>query len=256
VKVFISWSGVKARRVAVALKGFLQDVNQGTNVWFSDSDIAAGQRWGMELANQLDKSEFGIICVTYEALQSPWVLFEAGALGRSVQGGRVCPYLIDLTRRELAGPLTQFQAKEATKSQTWELVLAINFGMASGSLPEQRLEKYFITFWPALEAEISAVNRDIRALPLELHRQFMTIVPRALYDVREIEMLAAYSDLAVWEINWNQAAIHVWHEVLREALDHERLPELLDQIAERAPVLSERLASLRDWLVDDVKSIS
>ena len=36
----------------------------------------------MELANQLDKSEFGIICVTHEALQSPWVLFEAGALGQ------------------------------------------------------------------------------------------------------------------------------------------------------------------------------
>jgi hypothetical protein len=128
--------------------------------------------------------------------------------------------------------------------------------MASGPLPEQRLEKYFNTFWPAFEAEINAVNRDIRALPLELHRQFMTVVPPALYEVREIEMLAASSGLAVWEINWNQAAIHVWREVLRVALDHERLPELLDQIAEQAPVLSERLASLRGWLVDDVKSTS
>ena len=135
--------------------------------------------------------------------------------------------------------------------------MAINFGMESGSLPEQRLEKYFNAFWPALEAEISPVNRDIRALPLELHRQFMTVVPRTLHSIREIEMLAAYSDLPVWEINWNQAAIHVWREVLRVALDHERLPELLDRIAERATAfISEPLASLRGWLVDDVKSTS
>lgn len=253
MKVFISWSGVKARRVAVALKAFLQDVNQGTNVWFSDSDITAGQRWGMELANQLESSEFGIICVTNEALQSPWVLFEAGALGKSVQGGRVCPYLIDITRRELVGPLTQFQAKEATKSQTWELVVAINFAMVNGSLPEQRLEKYFNTFWPALETEIAAVNRDIHALPLDLHRHFMTVVPQALHNVREIEMLAAFSDLPVWEINWNQAAVHVWREVLRVALDHQRLGGLLDQITERAPVLSERLGPLREWLVHEVE---
>jgi hypothetical protein len=38
--------------------------------WFSDTDISAGERWGLELANQLEATHFGIICVTEESLQS------------------------------------------------------------------------------------------------------------------------------------------------------------------------------------------
>lgn len=37
--------------------------------WFSDTDISTGERWGLELANQLEATDFGIICVTEESLQ-------------------------------------------------------------------------------------------------------------------------------------------------------------------------------------------
>lgn len=96
MKVFLSWSGTKARFVATAMKVFLQDVNQRTIVWFSVSDILAGERWGLKLATELEGTDYGIICVTQESLQSPWTLFEAGALAKSVTGSRVCPYLIDV----------------------------------------------------------------------------------------------------------------------------------------------------------------
>ena len=115
MKIFISWSGEKARRVAVALKAFLQDVNQGWIPWYSDADILAGQRWGAELATELETTEYGIVCVTQESLQNPWPMFEAGALSKSVKGARLCPYLIDIARSQLIGPLSQFQAKEASK---------------------------------------------------------------------------------------------------------------------------------------------
>ena len=44
MKIFISWSGEKARRVARAVKAFLQDVNQQLIPWFSDTDISVGRR--------------------------------------------------------------------------------------------------------------------------------------------------------------------------------------------------------------------
>lgn len=31
--------------------------------WFSDRDISAGERWRLELANQLEATDFGTICV-------------------------------------------------------------------------------------------------------------------------------------------------------------------------------------------------
>ncbi len=126
MKVFISWSGEKSRLVAIGLKAFLQDVNQRIIAWFSDTDIKAGDRWGNELASRLESSNYGIICVTQESLQSPWVLFEAGALGKVVTGSKVCPYLIDLTRKQLTGPLSQFQSKEATKEQTLEMLQSLD----------------------------------------------------------------------------------------------------------------------------------
>src|SRR5215217_1554754 len=110
MNIFISWSGEKSRRVALAMKAFLQDVNQRIIAWFSDADISAGERLGLELATKLETTDYGIICVTQASLESQWILFEAGALGKSVKGGRVCPYLIDLSRKQLSGPLSQFQA--------------------------------------------------------------------------------------------------------------------------------------------------
>src|SRR5262249_10267255 len=105
MKIFISWSGERSKRVAEALRAFLQDVNQNVEPWLSETDIGAGSRWGDELAKQLEQTSFGIICLTREAANSSWLLFEAGALSKSVIGSRVCPYLIGIEPKKLEGPL-------------------------------------------------------------------------------------------------------------------------------------------------------
>ena len=85
MKIFVSWSGGKARRVAKALKAFLQDVNQQLMPWFSDTDISGGQRWGLELANQLETTNYGIVCVTQESIRNALAagenFIERGVLG-------------------------------------------------------------------------------------------------------------------------------------------------------------------------------
>ena len=250
MKIFISWSGEKARRVAVALKAFLQDVNQHLIPWFSDTDISAGGRWELELATQLETTDYGIVCVTQESLQNPWPMFEAGALGKSVKGGRVCPYLIDLTRNQLEGPLSYFQSKEANSTQTWELLQSINLNVPSGPLPEARLRKYFDVFWPALEEAIRLANRDLRPLPNSLYLRLLELLPRVFYNVREIEMLAAYSDVPIWEINLNQAAIHVWRELIQIANRHKKLEGLMQRLVEKYPknpAFQELGTAVQDW---------
>ncbi len=248
MKIFLSWSGEKAKHVATAMKVFLQDVNHRTIVWFSPSDIYAGERWGLQLATELESTDYGIICVTQESIQSPWVLFEAGALAKSVKGGRVCPYLIDVRVSQLPGPFSQFQTKLATKSDTWELLQAINFAMADEALPEERLSRYFDNFWPDLELVLSRVNREFQELPQDLRTELLETLPQIFYIVRDIEWKAVEAGIPIWEINLNQAAVHVWREVIQVATTYKKLEELLNQMAnDRAyAAYKDRFTTLRD----------
>jgi len=54
--------------------------------WFSDVDIDAGSRGLNVIQERLDASAFGIIVVTPENLNKPWLVFEAGALSKRLKG--------------------------------------------------------------------------------------------------------------------------------------------------------------------------
>ena len=59
---------------------------------------------------------FGIICVTEVNQENPWLNFEAGALAKTLNQSRVCPYLIGMRPSDLKGPLSQFQSIHADKN--------------------------------------------------------------------------------------------------------------------------------------------
>ena len=92
----------------------------------SKEAIPAGTRWANEVAGELEASDFGIICVSRSNLDSPWLNFEAGALGKKLDHARVCPYLIDLEPTDIDGPLTQFQMVPVTIEGTSDLVRSLN----------------------------------------------------------------------------------------------------------------------------------
>ena len=79
MKIFISWSGPRSKAMAEALKEWLPNVIQAVDPWVSSSDIDAGMRWTPALAEQLQQTQLGILCLTAENLNAPWLLFEAGA---------------------------------------------------------------------------------------------------------------------------------------------------------------------------------
>jgi TIR domain len=156
MKVFISWSGERSQKIGNALREWIPVVLHYVEPWLSHADIDAGQRWADEVAKELENSNFGILCVTRENVDSPWVLFEAGALAKSMQGSRVIPLLLDLEVRDITGPLAQFQAKKVDRTGMFEVIQALN-KLATRAEPDNRVEQLFDALWPRLEKEIGAI---------------------------------------------------------------------------------------------------
>src|SRR5262245_19790474 len=85
MKVFISWSGDISKAVASALRDWLPKVIQHVKPWMSEQDIPKGTRWLGYISEQLKEVKTGIICLTPDNQQNPWILFEAGALAKTVE---------------------------------------------------------------------------------------------------------------------------------------------------------------------------
>src|SRR6266566_1158547 len=77
--VFISWSGERSQKVGTAIYDWLPMVVQSAKPWMSEEDIEKGSRGLDEIAKALDVMSVGIICLTPENLERPWILFETGA---------------------------------------------------------------------------------------------------------------------------------------------------------------------------------
>jgi hypothetical protein len=156
MRVFISWSGERSQALAHVLRDWLPLVLHYVEPWLSEADVAAGERWAQAIAKELEASNFGIICVTRENVASPWVLFESGALAKSMEGSRVVPLLLDLEFSDITGPLAQFQAKKVERGGISEVIQSIN-QTAGQPVPEPRARQLFDALWPEFEKQVANV---------------------------------------------------------------------------------------------------
>ncbi|WP_421706396.1 toll/interleukin-1 receptor domain-containing protein [Alloalcanivorax xenomutans] len=156
MKVFISWSGKRSRALANALRDWLPMVLQYVEPWVSDKDISAGDRWAQAIAGELEASNFGIICITPENLHSEWILFESGALSKSMLDAKVIPLLFGLELSDLSGPLSQFQAQKLEQSGVMEVVKAIN-KVAEAKTSEQIVDQLVPALWPRLQETLEGI---------------------------------------------------------------------------------------------------
>ena len=151
MNVFISWSGARSKAVAEALRDWLPKVLQSVEPWLSATDIEKGTKWSTEITGSLGKTEIGIVCLTPENLCSPWILFEAGALSKSLEQAKVCTYLFDLEPSNVQWPLAMFQSTKAEKDETKKLIATLNKAMGDKALAESSLNETFDLWWPKLE---------------------------------------------------------------------------------------------------------
>ena len=154
MKVFLSWSGTRSHKVALVFRDWLPSVIQEVVPYVSSEDIDKGARWSTDIAKELADSTFGILCVTRDNINAPWLVFEAGALSKTMDKAFVSPFLFDIKRSEVDGPLLQFQSTMFEKEDLRKLVQTLNKACDAHGLSMERLTKAFDVWFPTLEAEL------------------------------------------------------------------------------------------------------
>jgi len=167
MKVFISWSGLRSKELANSLRDWLPMILHYVEPFVSDKDIAAGDRWAQTIAGELENSNFGIICITPENIDSEWILFESGALSKSMLDGKVIPLLFGLELSDLSGPLSQFQAQKVEETGIMDVIKAIN-NVAENKADEKIIDRSVPALWPELE---SALDKISKKKPTEKHKR-------------------------------------------------------------------------------------
>jgi TIR domain len=158
--VFISWSGPRSQAVANALRNWLPKIINALKPWLSSADIDKGARWSSDVASRLSSAKAGIICLTPSNLHADWILFEAGALSKTLENTYVCTLLVGLKPSDLGPPLAQFQATKAEKEDVFGLLKTLNSGLGDGALADGHLAEAFEVWWPKLMAELDNLPAD------------------------------------------------------------------------------------------------
>jgi hypothetical protein len=186
LKVFISWSGELSQEIAGVLKGWLPAVIQAVKPYFTPEDIEKGARWSSDISKELEQSRIGIICLTKTNLQAPWLMFEAGALAKSIENSRVIPMLFGVTPSDLQGPLLQFQSTSFNQKEVLKLIKTINLALGDIALDTQVLESVFEKWWPDLELKIGNILESMGSKQVKELRTDREILDEVLELTRKI----------------------------------------------------------------------
>jgi len=191
MKVFLSWSGERSHRVAECVNSWLKHVIQAIKPWLSSDDIEKGSIWFNEINNILAGTSSGIIFLTQENKNNPWILFESGALAKSIAGSKtyVYTFLIDLKPTDIKDPLSHFNHTTSNKKDMRKLLNTINNSLGENKLSNDMLEHAFETNWPQFEKQFAKIISETEhIIPVKNQpRKDSDVLTEILTIVRRIE---------------------------------------------------------------------
>lgn len=186
MKVFMSWSGLRSKLTAELMHDWIKCVIQAAQPWISSRGIERGALWFSEINNELKDTAIGIICLTQENKNAPWILFESGALAKGLSSNRVCTFLIDLQPPDLQPPLAQFNHTFPNKESLWSLVTTLNSGLDSNRLDLPVLQRVFETYWPQFEISFNEILENNPPVTVVAPREDKDILAEILETTRNM----------------------------------------------------------------------
>lgn len=162
MELFLSWSKSESKELAQIFRGWIPLVLQSCHPFMSQQDIELGKDWNTEINNHLKSSAVGILFVTPENINSPWLNFEAGALSKSLENNqKIIPILFAEETREIVlseSPLKQFQSVITPDEEGIKKLIKTLNGCLESSMEESMLNKVFDMWWPELKAMLKEVG--------------------------------------------------------------------------------------------------
>lgn len=189
MKVFLSWSGEQSHKVAVVFRDWFPSVIQSLVPYVSSEDIDKGARWSTDIATELEDSTFGILCVTRDNINAPWLTFEAGALSKTMDKSFVSPFLFNIKRSEVDGPILQFQSTVFEKEDIKKLLKTLNKACGEDKLTDERLDKAFDVWFPTLEEELNKIQPPPKEEHLESQPNNESPSNEVLEEILELSRL-------------------------------------------------------------------
>lgn len=184
MKVFMSWSGARSHAVAEVLSWWVKCVLQAARPWISSEDLDRGSLWFSEINNNLSDTSVGIVCLTDENKDRPWVLFEAGALAKGLSNSRVCTFLIDLTSTDITDPLAQFNHTRKSQDDMKKLARTLNAALGTNALDTNLLSDICDVYWPKFDEKFEKALKDYPPAAPKVARPEGDVLGEILESVR------------------------------------------------------------------------
>ena len=261
MNVFISWSGDRSKMIAKALKSWLEKFFQTIEVFMSESDIEPGTRWSYRLIDELQKSSYGIICLTPENRDAQWILFEAGALSNQVKN-RVTPLLFQLDFSEVKGPLSQFQYLKSDEEGFRKLSEAIN-ELLDKPLHYEKMREYFHVWWGQLSQALNEIpskpkeNIPDKRQDRELLEEILQYTRNQKLNEARVIRLRGMTESELQKMKSAEIVEYIKGAITRmsEGVTPSEIIQMKRKVLLAAKVLKEKYPSLGDKVDDIIKSI-
>lgn len=184
MKIFISWSGEVSRKTADILKKWIPCFFESVEVFFSPDDIEKGRNWNRRITEELANCNYGVVCLTSENKNAPWINFEAGAIAKAFDSS-VTALLVDVNPSDIQGPLSMFQATMLREDDIHKLIIDIN-GNLEKPRSEETLNNLFNALWNQIEEDFKDILANISSKPKVIEKKGQDeILESILQAVRE-----------------------------------------------------------------------
>lgn len=152
-KIFLSWSKSKSKAYAEIFRDLAINVLGllSKNIFISSQSISNGEDWWIEIKDALESSEFGIVFVTDENYNNPWLNYESGILQARFQKNSLLPISTTGDAKKIlqeSVPLTKFQFTNAIDDKRLMSNLLVNIAdRMSIDVDKKNIDSKLNNYW-------------------------------------------------------------------------------------------------------------
>lgn len=199
MNILSSWSGNQSKYISSLLKTWIPRIIQNVEIWHSEEDIPKGKVWFDKLREQLEKVDYGIICLTKENLDSAWIHFEAGAIQKKLDESAIFTLLYDMKHTDVKYPLAGFQHTTLTEKKDFRrLINSIN-NIQEKKIDNITLDYTFGRVWDGFTKKFSSIPKiekdtHIERSEREILEEILNTIRNLEYDIGSVDIDEPYDD--------------------------------------------------------------